>query len=149
MTPPIPRLKRRAEFLQAARQGRKWVTPGLIVQMHRRAVADPKQPDAGVRVGFTASRKVGNAVARNRTKRRLRAAADLLLPQMGEAGCDYVIIGRTETVTRPFTALIDDLTTALRRVKTARQGPPRDSAQRGHGRGRARPTVAPSRDTTQ
>lgn len=137
MTPPIPRLKRRAEFLDAARLGRKWVTPGLIVQMRRRSVADSgvDPSDAGVRVGFTASRKVGNAVARNRAKRRLRAVADLLLPDYGEAGCDYVMIGRTVTVTRPFKALIDDMTTALHRVKTARQPPPRGAA---HARRRRR-----------
>ena len=118
--------------------GRQRVTPGLIVEMHRRAPVESgelDQPDARVRVGFTTSRKVGNAVARNRAKRRLRAAAELLLPRLGEAGCDYVIIGRTETVTRPFTALIDDLTKALCRVKTARRSPPRDQPQGGRGRG--------------
>jgi len=66
-----------------------------------------------VRVGFTASRKIGGAVARNRAKRRLRAAAAALLPLYGVGGNDYVLVARQDTLTRPFSGLLDDLATAL------------------------------------
>src|SRR5690242_937167 len=69
----LERLKRRADFLRVADGRRKWVTPGLILQTLARASADDAS-DA-VRVGFTATRKIGNAVIRNRARRRLRAAA--------------------------------------------------------------------------
>jgi ribonuclease P protein component len=77
---------------------------------------DSAQPER-IRVGFTASRKVGNAVARNRAKRRLRAAAAALLPLYGSPGNDYVLVARTATLTRPFPALLDDLKAALVRTK--------------------------------
>jgi ribonuclease P protein component len=71
----------------------------------------------GVRVGFTASRKVGNAVVRNRAKRRLRAAADRILPDGGKPGTDYVLIARSVTAERTFAALLGDLAAALRRIE--------------------------------
>ena len=71
----------------------------------------------GIRVGFTCSRKVGNAVARNRAKRRLREAARLVLPEHGRDGWDYVLIGRARaTAERRFDALQDDLRQALRKI---------------------------------
>lgn len=72
------------------------------------------------RVGITASRKVGKAVARNRARRRLRAAAREVLLQHGMTGCDYVLIGRATTLSRPFPALVADLTTALKRLRAYR-----------------------------
>lgn len=110
----VLRLTRRAEFLRAARQGRKWATPGLVLQ----AVATPLvcRSEDTLRLGFTASRKVGNAVARNRVKRRLRAAAQAVIDPRAEPGYDYVVIGRPQTATRPFTALLQDLETALKRL---------------------------------
>lgn len=78
-------------------------------------------PDAPLRVGFTCSKKVGNAVARNRAKRRLRALAAQVLPSRGRAGWDYVLIGRPElTATHPFEAMLTDLAQALDRVHRAR-----------------------------
>ncbi len=101
-------LKKRADFLKAAR-GRKIVTPGYILQ-----IRDRKDNDTAVRVGFTCSKKVGNAVARNRAKRRLREVARLVLPSHARPGHDYVLIGRAEvTATRPFTIMLDDLREAL------------------------------------
>jgi len=117
VSPAVPRLKRRSEFLRVAGAKRKWVAPGLIVQVHERAQAvGDGGGGAPVRVGFTASRKVGNAVARNRVRRRLRAVADMVLPRHAKAGRDYVIIGRTATLRRPFNALVGDMAVALKRL---------------------------------
>jgi len=66
-----------------------------------------------IRVGFTASRKIGNAVARNRARRRLKAAAKALLPLYGQPGNDYVLVARRETLTRTFDGLLCDLKSAL------------------------------------
>ncbi len=70
-----------------------------------------------VRVGFTVTKKVGNAVIRNRVRRRLRAVADAVLPDSVACGLDLVIIGRMGTIKRPFPALIRDLQTALKKLK--------------------------------
>ena len=116
-TPPavfvcLKTLTKRSEFLRAAR-ARKQAMPGMIVQARKRA---PEEA-AGMRVGFTCSKKVGNAVARNRAKRRLREVARLVLPVQGRPGWDYVLIGRAgATADRPFAALQDDLRTALDRL---------------------------------
>ena len=87
-----------------------------------------------VRVGFTASRKVGNAVVRNRAKRRLRAAAAEILARDGRCGTDYVLIARAGTGERRYAELLDDLASALRQV--ARQADRND--QSGLGRSAAR-----------
>ena len=73
-----------------------------------------------MRVGFTVTKKVGNAVVRNRVKRRLRAVAAEVFPRLGRAGTDYVVIGRLATLTRPFEALRGDLEQAI--AKLDRQG---------------------------
>ena len=108
-------LRRRADFLAAAR-ARRQATPGFILQARRRGTdTAPPGPDE-VRVGFTCSKKVGNAVARNRAKRRLRALARQVLPENGKPGWDYVLIGRAgATAERPFEALQDDLKHALKK----------------------------------
>jgi ribonuclease P protein component len=85
----------------------------LVLQAAPRS---PRSEGREVRVGFTASRKVGNAVVRNRAKRRLRAAAARLLTARGNPGTDYVLIARAATPGRPFAALLEDLEAALRRV---------------------------------
>jgi ribonuclease P protein component len=111
--PPMaarPRLTRRAEFLKVAAGRRKFVAPGLILQ----AAAGPAA--ASWRVGFTASRKVGNAVARNLARRRLRAVSAAVLPGHALEGHDYVLIARTGTLTRRYQALIGDLEEALRHL---------------------------------
>ena len=117
----LQRLKRRADFLRVADGRRKWVTPGLILQTLARAPADDA-PDA-VRVGFTATRKIGNAVTRNRARRRLRAAAASVMVQHAAPGFDYVLVARADTPKRRYAALIDDLETALRRSGTWHDGP--------------------------
>jgi ribonuclease P protein component len=76
------------------------------------------------RVGFTVSKKVGNAVQRNRARRRLRAAADALMGRFASGQTDYVIIGRVQTLDRPFEDLLKDLEKALKRVLTAPKSAP-------------------------
>lgn len=113
MMPTVGRLKTRPQFLKVAGARRKWVTPGLVLQAAK-APADAGEPE--VRVGFTVTRKVGNAVERNRVKRRLRAAAAEVFPSLGRAGTDYVVVGRMATLTRPFSALKADLEQAVRKL---------------------------------
>ena len=107
-------LKTRADFLRVAAGRRRAVRPGLVLQ----ASAKPSgSPGADVvRVGFTASRKVGNAVLRNRAKRRLRAAAAEVLGRDGRPGTDYVLIARAGTGERRYADLVGDLATALRQI---------------------------------
>lgn len=97
------------------------MTPGLILQTLARAPAD--DASEGIRIGFTATRKIGNAVVRNRARRRLRAAAASVMARHAVPGFDYVLIARAETPKRPYAALIDDLETALRRLGTWHGGP--------------------------
>ena len=91
----------------------------MVLQAMSRAT--PEGPDTAPRVGFTASRKVGNAVARNRARRRLRAVATATLPVHAALGHDYVIIGRAATLKRPYGALVTDLEAALRRLGAWRE----------------------------
>lgn len=111
------------EFLRVAGTRRKWVTNGLILQVrpHRPGEKHTGE-DRPIRVGFTVSRKVGNAVARNRARRRLRAVVEEILPRCAQEGHDYVVIGRAATVGRSFEALKKDLKWALRKLGLYRQG---------------------------
>lgn len=110
-------LTKRADFLRAARAPRV-AMPGFVLQMH---VRKPQEAD-GIRVGFTCSKKVGNAVARNKAKRRLREIARIVLPTCGNPDADYVLIGRAQvTANRPFNALLDDMRSAVKKLHRSNQ----------------------------
>ncbi|MEO3416982.1 ribonuclease P protein component [Roseovarius sp. CAU 1744] len=107
-------MKTRADFLAAARARRQGTT-SMMVQGRNRQDDRP-----AIRVGFTCSKKVGNAVARNRAKRRLREAARLVLPKHALPGWDYVLIGRAgATTSEPFDQLQNDLRHALKKLHPA------------------------------
>ena len=102
-------LRKRADFLKAA-AARRLSTPAFNLQIRKRNEGEAE----GIRVGFTCSKKVGNAVARNRAKRRLREIARHALPEFGRDGFDYVLIGRRDvTATRDFADMKADLVRAL------------------------------------
>jgi ribonuclease P protein component len=104
------RIKRRADFLRVAARGRKAAVHGLVLQALLRTDEGP------ARIGFTVTKKVGNAVIRNRTRRRLKEAARLLFRDHAVASVDLVVIGRDSTSSRPFPELMDDLQRALAKV---------------------------------
>ena len=132
----VKRLKRRREFLRVQGAARKWVAPGLIVQARRREDGDgEREPKSGFRVGLPISVKVGNAVRRNRARRRLRAVADRVMPGHAMPGQDYVLIARAETVNRPFVALAGDLEAALRGLGAYRNGDDGGSGLAGKEKG--------------
>ena len=107
-------LTKRADFVRAS-NARRQGTPGIHLQARKRADGEA----VGIRVGFTCSKKVGNAVARNRAKRRLREVARSVLPEMGRDGWDYVLVGRKDvTATLSFDTLIADFHRALKKVHT-------------------------------
>ena len=111
----LARLKTRRDFLRVADTRARFVTPGLILQIRRHG-ADEAATLPSIRVGFTVSKKVGNAVVRNRVRRRLRAAADAVIAQCGKPHRDYVLIGRRESEDRPYADLLGDIETALART---------------------------------
>jgi len=111
MAPAAPgRLTRRAEFLRVAAKGRKVPMPGMVMQALARG------DDSPLRLGFTVTKKIGGAVVRNRTRRRLKEAARLLLRTAPARGADIVLVGRATTRQRPFAQLMDDLQRALRKA---------------------------------
>lgn len=105
---PPPTFKLRADFLRLAARGRKLARQGFVMQIARSAEAHP------FRIGYTATKKIGNAVARNRARRRLKEAARLTLAQAGPlAGFEMVLICRQETALLPFETLCGNLRAAI------------------------------------
>lgn len=108
---PLVILTQRSDFIRTS-HARRQGTKGVHLQGRPRDDGNPT-----IRVGYTCSKKVGNAVARNRAKRRLREVARLVLPVSGQQGWDYVLVGRHQTTAaRDFQALQDDLRRALAAV---------------------------------
>lgn len=106
----MERLKRRQDFV-AASKAMSLAMPTVVVQKRARADGKP------ARIGFTCTKKLGNAVARNYIKRRLREAARLSLPEIIQQECDYVLIGRVKTALKPFSALQSDLIAAVHKLQ--------------------------------
>ncbi|KQR86246.1 ribonuclease P protein component [Sphingomonas sp. Leaf343] len=103
-------MSRRRDFL-AANTGRRAPMPGFVL-----LVRDRRDGDPAMRVGFTVTKKIGNAVVRNRMKRRLRSLARELLPSNGVGGADHVLIGRNGGIERDYAALRTELVKALKKV---------------------------------
>jgi ribonuclease P protein component len=122
----IDRLKKRSEFLAVAAANRRWAMPGLVLQAKPsptpqdrtdRQDAEAASGAVPLRVGFTATKKVGNAVKRNRARRRLRAAVDDVLRGADVSGADLVVVARQGTIERPYADLKNDLRAALKRLR--------------------------------
>ena len=125
------RLKKRSEFLTAAR-GARLSRRGFVLQAIRRE-PDDEHP---ARVGFTVTKKVGNAVVRNRIKRRLRELARLHGPEHLHNGWDYVLIGRSGALHLPFDAMVADFRGCVRDIMAGK----RDAPYRGR---RSKPAKGP------
>ena len=111
----MERLRQRADFLAAA-AGSKVTAPAFLLQARKRKDEGP------VRFGFTVSRKVGNAVERNRVRRRLREVVRLSAGNRTRSGHDYVLVGRRAALKLPFDRIVQDFDGALRRIHEGRGG---------------------------
>ena len=117
MTTVLGKLRNRPQFLKVAAKGRKWVTPGFILQVHSHNYEEREiAPHENIRIGYTVSKKVGGAVVRNRVKRRLRALVVKVISSYARVNRDYVLIGRKNAFDRPFDFMVSDMNWALRKL---------------------------------
>lgn len=110
----VRKLHVRREFL-AANRGKRAHAPAFVLLVH-----DRRDDDPAIGIGITVTKKVGNAVVRNRIKRRFRALAREILPEHGIAGADHILIGRKEALTRDFAGLRADLAKAIAKTRGAK-----------------------------
>lgn len=114
-------LRKRADFLRVAASGRKWVAKGFILQIAPTPQNADPSPSHVIRYGLTASKKVGNAVVRNRARRRLRALVREVLAAEAAMGNDYVLIARLDgTVDAVYAEMATELRKALKRLQLVR-----------------------------
>jgi len=110
LTAPYVKIRKRPDFL-AANRGKRFVTPGFILLAFDRRDSEPTK-----RLGITVTKKVGNAVIRNRMKRRFRALAAEFLPEAGISGTDHILIGRAGGIERDFQEMRRDMARALKKL---------------------------------
>lgn len=116
----------RSDFQHLTKFGKKYFAQSLVVQA---APCRDQGQERGSKLGITASRKVGNAVMRNRAKRRLRAASDAVMSGQVRLDWDYVLVARTETISRPWLDLVADLRLALGKLRALPEGSHHDQQQ--------------------
>ena len=107
----LERIKTRKEYLAIAATGRRWVTPSFVIQTKKSA-----DKDSAPHVGFTVTKKVGNAVIRNRVRRRLKEAAREIIPLKASQGWEYVLIGRYACLNIAYERIKSDLKWALKKL---------------------------------
>lgn len=107
----LERIKTRKEYLAIAATGRRWVTPAFVIQ-----TKESGDKDSAPHVGFTVTKKVGNAVIRNRVRRRLKEAAREIIPFKASRGWEYVLIGRHTCLDITYERIKSDLKWALKKL---------------------------------
>ena len=112
-------IKKRSDYLAVAKTGTRAVAKGLVIQKGPKLPLSGEESGSDLRVGLTVTKKVGNAVERNRVKRRLRTLIRDHLPKLAEPGYDYVVIGRRSALDRPYDALVKDMAHICRKLKKA------------------------------
>ncbi|MGI9410148.1 MAG: ribonuclease P protein component [Hyphomicrobiaceae bacterium] len=122
----VETLKKRKEFLRV-RGGRRWSTPGFLLEGKRRE--SYRDGQSGPRFGFTVTKKMGNAVARNRIRRRLRAIVSGLASEFADPTFDYVILARKPALDRPFKQLRADFEQGLLRIHRQTGSSPRRQSE--------------------